>query len=128
MSGLCTEDFVLLKEKLWTFMTEHIYPNELIFLKYVSALFLRSPRQQKEVGDSGHWDHPPILMELQAKAKALGLWNLFLPVDSASLAGFAEYGGGLTNRQYAELCEIMGTSNHMEFAAQVVVCQTRLSP
>lgn len=77
------------------------------------------PRQQKEIGETGYWTYPSILVSLQEKAKKLGLWNLFLPVDSASVAGFDEYGGGLTNRQYAELCEIMGTSNHMEFAAQV---------
>ena len=72
------------------------------------------------------------------KAKKLGLWNLFLPVDSAAMAGKVssslyintEYhnkavvnlGAGLTNLQYAEICEILGTSSHMEFASQATNC------
>ena len=48
---------------------------------------------------------------------------MFLPVDSAALAGeHAELAGGLTNRQYAEICEILGTSCPMEFAAQATNC------
>ena len=59
-----------------------------------------------------------------AQAKAQGLWNLFLPVDSAAVAGVDQsvVGGGLTNRQYAEICEIMGTSCHAEFAAMACNC------
>ena len=60
------------------------------------------------------------MQELKRKAKALGLWNLFLPVDSAAVAGVK--GGGLTNRRYAEVCEIMGTACHAEFAAQATNC------
>ena len=64
------------------------------------------------------------MVELKRKAKRQGLWNMFLPNDSAELAG--EYGGGLagglTNRQYAEICEILGTSCPMEFAAQATNC------
>ena len=52
-----------------------------------------------------------------AKAKAARLWNLFLPVDSALLVE-GRHGAGLTNLQYADLCEIMGTSIHAEMAAQ----------
>ena len=63
-------------------------------------------------------------MAFQAQAKAQGLWNLFLPVDSAAVAGVDQSvgGGGLTNRQYAEICEIMGTSCHAEFAAMACNC------
>ena len=63
-------------------------------------------------------------MAFQAQAKAQGLWNLFLPVDSAAVAGVDQsvVGGGLTNRQYAEICEIMGTSCHAEFAAMACNC------
>eukprot|EP00966_Prymnesium_polylepis_P079698 1846778-Prymnesium_polylepis.1 len=78
------------RAQLWTFMHEEIYPNEEIFA-----------RQCHEIGQrSNEWTSPPIMVELKRKAKALGLWNLFLPVDSAALAGVK--GGGLTNRQYAE--------------------------
>lgn len=68
--------------------------------------------------------HAPILVELKRKAKAQGLWNMFLPNDSAELAGENGGGlaGGLTNRQYAEICEILGTSSPMEFAAQATNC------
>ena len=89
---------------------EEIYPNEQLFLQ-----------QQREIGEASHeWTHPPILQELKAKAKALGLWNLWMPVDSAEAAGRA--GGGLNNLQYGGICEILGTSNHIEFAAQCTNC------
>jgi acyl-CoA dehydrogenase len=77
-----------LQEKLRAFMDEYIYPNERTYLDQV--------RQ----GD--RWQPVPIIEELKFKAKAAGLWNLFLP-DS-------EYGAGLTNLEYAPLCEIMGRS------------------
>lgn len=51
----------------------------------------------------------------------MGLWNLFLPVDSAQIAGTGG-GGGLTNLQYADICEIMGTACPAEFAAQATNC------
>lgn len=79
-----------LQEQVTQFMEEYIYPNESVFRK-----------QQEEQGD--RWNQiPPILDELKAKAKEKGLWNLFLPDDS--------YGAGLTNLEYAPLCEIMGRS------------------
>ena len=53
---------------------------------------------QLEAGD--RWEEPPLLAELQGKARAAGLWNLFLP-DST-------HGAGLTNLEYAPLCEMMG--------------------
>ncbi len=77
-----------LRTRLLAFMDEHIYPNETLF------------RQQ--IADGDRWSPPPILEELKPKARAQGLWNLFLP-DS-------QYGAGLTNLEYAPLCEIMGRS------------------
>jgi hypothetical protein len=73
---------------------------------------------------SNEWVWPPVLVELKRKAKKQGLWNMFLPVDSAAAAGVhgGGLGGGFTNRQYAELCEILGTSCHMEFASQCTNC------
>jgi acyl-CoA dehydrogenase len=75
-----------LQKKLLAFMDEHIYPNEGRFY------------EQLNTGD--RWKVIPLIEELKPKARAEGLWNLFLP-ESA-------YGGGLTNLEYAPLCEIMG--------------------
>lgn len=71
-------------------MKENIYPNEYLY--------------EQQLGEQqSRWTTiPPIMEELKEKAKAEGLWNLFLP-DS-------EYGAGLTNIEYAPLCEIMGRS------------------
>ncbi len=71
-------------------MEEFVYPNE---KKYEEQLNDQETR----------WSAiPPIMEELKAKAKERGLWNLFLPES--------EYGAGLTNLEYAPLCEIMGRS------------------
>jgi alkylation response protein AidB-like acyl-CoA dehydrogenase len=106
-------EFNALKERLWKFMKEEIYPNEQRFIQEI-----------KEIGESSNeWLDPPILVELKRKAKQNKLWNMFLPVDSAKLAGeFGKLGGGLTNRQYAEICEILGTSVPIEFASQATNC------
>lgn len=79
-----------LQERLISFMEEHVYPNEKVY-------------EQQLNESANRWAQvPPIMEELKAKAKAEGLWNLFLP-DS-------EYGAGLSNQEYAPLCEIMGRS------------------
>ena len=78
-------------------MDEHIYPNEGTY------------RQQ--VGEGDRWQPTPILEALKPKARETGLWNMFLP-DS-------RYGPGLTNAEYAPLCEIMGRST---FAPEVFNC------
>ncbi|HXA66966.1 MAG TPA: acyl-CoA dehydrogenase family protein [Bryobacteraceae bacterium] len=77
-----------LQKKLQAFMDEHIYPNEKRFDK------------ESEQGD--RWKPSRIIEELKPKARAAGLWNLFLPES--------EDGAGLTNLEYAPLCEIMGRS------------------
>ena len=77
-----------LKAKLEAFMDQHIYPNE--------------ARYFRESEEGGSFNFQPILEELKPKARAAGLWNLFLP-DS-------EYGQGLSNLDYAPLCEVMGRS------------------
>src|SRR5690349_63729 len=77
-----------LQKKLTAFMDEHIYPNEDKYYAHV-----RSDKR---------WEAVPIIEELKPKAKAAGLWNLFLP-KSNRVAG-----GGLSNLEYAPLCEIMG--------------------
>jgi acyl-CoA dehydrogenase len=78
-----------LQERLREFMDAHVYPAEAVF-----------ERQMAEAGD--RWQAPPVMEELKAKARAAGLWNLFLPES--------EHGAGLTNLEYAPLCEIMGRS------------------
>ena len=78
-----------LREKLARFMDAHVYPNE------------RTYQEQIEASDS-RWRIPPIMEELKAKARAEGLWNLFLPDE--------RHGAGLGNLEYAPLCEIMGRS------------------
>ncbi|WP_088006050.1 acyl-CoA dehydrogenase family protein [Indiicoccus explosivorum] len=78
-----------LQQKLIGFMEEYIYPNEAQVEEYLDKA-------------EDRWTIPPIVEELKGKAKAAGLWNLFLP-DT-------EYGAGLSNYEYAHLCEIMGRS------------------
>ncbi len=77
----------LLQEQLERFMNEYVYPNE------TEAI--------QQIEESMEAD-PPLMKEIRGKAKALGLWNLFLPDK--------EYGAGLTNLEYAPLCEVMGRS------------------
>src|SRR5215475_10427431 len=86
-----------LQKKLSAFMDEHIYPNEGTFY------------EQLNTGD--RWKVIPLIEELKPKARAEGLWNLFLPES--------EYGGGLTNLEYAPLCEIMGRA---PWSAEVFNC------
>ncbi len=74
-----TEDY---RKRLLAFMDEHVYPAEPSY-------------------EADGWGPPPVLRELQASAKAGGLWNLFLP---------GTHGAGLTNLQYAPLAEITGRS------------------
>ena len=77
-----------LQNKLQAFMDEHIYPNE--------------KRFEKETEQGDRWKPSRIIEELKPKARTAGLWNLFLPES--------EDGAGLTNLEYAPLCEIMGRS------------------
>src|SRR5262245_1755410 len=76
-------------EQLTDFMNKHIYPNERKFGEQLNTQPTR-------------WSVPPIMEELKAKARERGLWNLFLPESGR--------GAGLTNLEYAPLCEVMGRS------------------
>ncbi len=75
------------QQRLVAFMNEHIYPNE--------------ARYHHEI-EKNRWQPVKIIEELKPRARSAGLWNLFLPHD--------ENGAGLTNLEYAPLCEIMGRS------------------
>jgi len=114
-TGCSAEAFEALKASLWDFMEHEIYPTEQEYM-----------RQCHEMGaaPSNEWTHAPILIDLMHKAKSLGLWNMFLPIDSARAAGdtIGRLGYGLTNRQYAEICEILGTCSPVEYAAQATNC------
>lgn len=87
-------------KRIKDFMAEHIEPME--------ESYQRALATQQHGADHTQWSVPPELEELKAKAKAAGLWNLFLPD--------AELGAGLSNAEYAPLCEQMGRS----FIAPVV--------
>jgi acyl-CoA dehydrogenase len=84
--------------QLTAFMDAHIYPNESVF--------------RDQIADGNRWQPVPIVEALKPKARAAGLWNLFLPES--------ELGAGLTNVEYAPLCEIMGRSP--AFAPEVFNC------
>ncbi|HEY9287599.1 MAG TPA: acyl-CoA dehydrogenase family protein [Candidatus Dormibacteraeota bacterium] len=86
-----------LQAQLRAFMDEFVYPNQ---------------GRHREAGANGdRWRPNPVVEELKAKARAAGLWNLFLP-ESAE-------GAGLTNIEYAPLCEIMG---RVDWAPEVFNC------
>ena len=76
-------------DQLRTFMDAHVLPNESVYAQQVESA-------------SSRWTIPPVMEELKAKARAEGLWNLFLPES--------DYGPGLSNLEYAPLCELMGRS------------------
>ncbi|HXP03719.1 MAG TPA: acyl-CoA dehydrogenase family protein [Stellaceae bacterium] len=78
-----------LRERLLAFMDREVYPAEQVF--------------ERELDNApSRWQIPPVMEELKKKARAEGLWNLFLPES--------ELGAGLSNLEYAPLCEIMGRS------------------
>ncbi len=77
-----------LQKRVTAFMDAHVYPNE--------------SRYREHCNGPDKWKPAPVIEELKPKARAAGLWNLFLPAS--------EHGGGLTNLEYAPLCEIMGRS------------------
>ncbi|WP_019140298.1 acyl-CoA dehydrogenase family protein [Noviherbaspirillum massiliense] len=90
-----------LQARLNAFMDEHVYPNE--------ARFHAEIEENRKKGDA--WVPTMVMEELKEKARAAGLWNLFLPES--------EHGAGLTNLEYAPLCEIMGRAG---WAAEVFNC------
>src|SRR5881296_128301 len=87
-----------LQRRFVAFMREHIYPNEATF--------------HRQIAEGDRWQPTSIVEELKPKARAAGLWNLFLPES--------ELGAGLTNAEYAPLCEIMGHAP--AFAPEVFNC------
>ena len=86
-----------LQRRVSAFMDEHIYPNEKLF--------------HEQLNEGDRWQPVQIIEDLKPKAREAGLWNLFLPES--------EHGAGLTNLEYAPLCEIMG---RVGFASEVFNC------
>src|SRR5882757_435230 len=86
-----------LQSRLQDFMSTHVIPNERRFYD--------------EEDPSNPYNIRPIVEELKPKAREAGLWNLFLPDD--------DRGAGLTNLEYAPLCEIMG---RVPWAPEVFNC------
>ena len=87
-----TDKVNALRKRVDEFMQEHIFPAEQLFKEQLET--------NRQLGKT--WEPVPVMEELKAKAKTAGLWNLFLP-DS-------KHGFGLTNLEYAPLCELMGRS------------------
>ena len=85
-----------LQAKLLRFMDDYIYPAEDAYHAEIEANTAAGKR----------WTPLVTIENLKPKAQAAGLWNLFLPVDSAHASGYE--GAGLTNQEYAPLAEIMG--------------------
>jgi acyl-CoA dehydrogenase len=96
-----------LQIKLQQFMAEHIYPAEQAYFDEIAANTAAGKR----------WTPLQTIEQLKPKAQAVGLWNLFLPVDSAAASGYE--GAGLTNQEYAPLAEIMG---RVPWASEVFNC------
>lgn len=83
-----TDKVKALQTRLLAFMDEYVYPNEKVFYQ--------------QINEGDRWQPTAIIEELKPKARAAGLWNLFLPENP--------FGEGLSNLEYAPLCEIMGRS------------------
>ena len=96
-----------LQQRLLKFMDEHIYPAEKEYAEEMQANTAAGKR----------WTPLQTIEKLKPKAQAAGLWNLFLPVDSAEASGY--HGAGLTNQEYAPLAEIMG---RVPWASEVFNC------
>lgn len=96
-----------LQARLQKFMDDNVYPNEKTYKEQLEANTQAGKR----------WTPLPIIEELKGKAKSAGLWNLFLPVDTAEASGYK--GAGLTNQEYAPLAEIMG---RVQWSSEVFNC------
>ena len=96
-----------LQARLTQFMEEHIYPAERAYAEEMAA----------NTAAGNRWQPLKTIESLKPKAQAAGLWNLFLPVDTAEASGY--HGAGLTNAEYAPLAEIMG---HVLWASEVFNC------
>ena len=98
MNFTYTKKVTDLIERLTNFMDKHIHPNDQAYRDHFKTT-------------DNIWQQPPLMSDLKKKARAEGLWNLFLP-DS-------DHGAGLSNLEYAPLAEIMG---HIPWSSEVFNC------
>ncbi len=84
-----SDSALALQSRLSALMDEAVYPAEAAYFDQVESA-------------TNRWESPPVMEELKDRARAAGLWNLFLPES--------QFGAGLTNVEYAPLCELMGRS------------------
>jgi len=96
-----------LQARLLQFMDDHIYPAEKAYADEMAA----------NTRAGNRWQPLQVIENLKPKAREAGLWNLFLPVDTAEASGY--HGAGLTNQEYAPLAEIMG---RVLWASEVFNC------
>ena len=96
-----------LQRQLGQFMDDHIFTAEIAYRSELAA----------NTRAGNRWRPLQTIEILKPKAKVAGLWNLFLPVDSASASGY--HGAGLTNQEYAPLAEMMG---RVPWASEVFNC------
>ena len=106
MNFTLSDNQIYWRDRVKAFMDAHVYPAVPVF------------DAQMEAFGNNRWQVVPIVEELKAKAKAAGLWNLFLPKDSAH-EGSPYKGAGLTNLEYAVCAEEMG---RVKFASEVFNC------
>jgi len=106
MDFTLSEKQVHWRDRVVAFMNRHVYPAVPVYMQ-----------QMKDFGEN-RWQVVPVVEELKAKAKAEGLWNLFLPLDSVP-EDSPYRGAGLTNLEYAVCAEEMGKVN---FASEVFNC------
>jgi len=106
MNFTLSERQVYWRDRVVAFMNQHIYPAVPVYAEQMQAF------------GANRWQVVPILEELKTKARAAGLWNLFLPHDSVP-EGSPYAGAGLTNLEYAVCAEEMG---RVGFASEVFNC------
>ena len=93
--------------RLHRFMEDVGYPSERVYVEQHAAM-------------ADRWSIPPVMEELKAAARRAGLWNLWLPQS--------DHGAGLTNREYAPLCETMGRSAIAPVCPPSPAVQSRYTP
>ena len=105
-----SERTAALQSRVSAFMAEQVYPAEPLYWQQLEANTAAGKR----------WTPLQVIEDLKPKARAAGLWNLFLPPSAEGASSRAsEHGAGLSNQEYAPLAEIMG---RVPWASEVFNC------